>query len=151
LYIPLIHVRFANTDFALATALRQVRDSGTIDDQYLTSKDILFSYDISCAYMVNIVERFKARFPDLVSIVERFRFLVPLVHIHNHRENCTYRFSSAYVPGAGHFHGETAEHPWVELNQLAPQVRQMTTGHRQDTIIDHHGDWNFKKEVNMGM
>jgi len=127
-----------------------MKDQSIIDEQYLTSKDFLFSYDISCAYLVNIIDRFKARFPDLVSMVERFRFLVPLVHVHNHKENCTYRFSSAYIEGAGHFHGETVEHPWAELNQVAPQTRQMSAGHRHDTIIDHHGDWNFKKVVNMG-
>jgi hypothetical protein len=60
-----------------------------------------------------------------------------------------YLFSSAYIPGAGHKHGETAEMTWAEFNQLGPQTRQMNNGHRQDTIIDHFGDWNWKKTANM--
>jgi len=78
------------------------------------------------------------------------RYLVPLVHVQNHKDNCTYRYSSAYTPNAGHFHGETAEHTWAELNQIGTQTCQMNNGHRQDTLIDHSGDWNFKKLANMG-
>ena len=77
-------------------------------------------------------------------------WLIPLLHVQNHKDNCTYLFSSAYAEGAGHFHGETAEMPWVELNQLAPQTRQMNNGHRQDTIIDHQSHWNWAKTSNMG-
>ncbi|KAJ7889101.1 hypothetical protein B0H14DRAFT_3127089 [Mycena olivaceomarginata] len=32
-------------------------------------------------------------------------------------------------------------------NQLGPHVRQLNLGHRQDTIINHHGDWNYKKTM----
>ncbi|KAJ7067660.1 hypothetical protein C8F01DRAFT_1248023 [Mycena amicta] len=47
----------------------------------------------------------------------------------------------------GHFHGESAEQYWPEANQLGPHVRQMNNGHRQDTLINHHGDWNWKKTM----
>jgi hypothetical protein len=60
-----------------------------------------------------------------------------------------YEFSAAYTPSSGHFHGETAEQYWVELNQLGPQTRQMNNGHRQDCIIDSHSDWNWKKMMGM--
>ncbi|KAF9547927.1 hypothetical protein CPC08DRAFT_729608 [Agrocybe pediades] len=68
--------------------------------------------------------------------------------------NTDYAFAHAiqntkYKESAGHFQGETAEQPWIELNQLAPQTRQMNNGHRQDTIIDHHSFWNWLKTVNM--
>lgn len=62
-----------------------------------------------------------------------------------------YLFSSAYMKNAGHFHGETSEQAWPEINQLGGQTRQMNNGHRQDTLIDHHGDWNFKKTSNLGL
>lgn len=60
-----------------------------------------------------------------------------------------YCFASAYIANAGHFHGETAEHYWAESNQLGAQTRQMNNGHRQDTLIDHHRDWNWKKTAIM--
>ena len=62
-----------------------------------------------------------------------------------------YEYSCSYIEHAGYFHGETAEHEWVELNQVASQTRQMNNGHRQDVLIDHHSDWNWKKVANMGM
>lgn len=109
------------------------------------------SYDISCAYLVNVVPRFKQNFPDLVDAVKEIRWLIPLVHVQNHKDNCMYRHSSAYKMNAAHFHGETSEHAWPEINQLGGQTHQMNNGHRQDTLIDHHGDWNFKKMANLGL
>ena len=140
-------VRFANTDYALAHAIYQRRRLGVndVDLPFLESCDHLVSYDISCAYWVNAVDRFQKHFPDLVSEIERIRWLIPLVHVQNHKDNCMYCFASAYIPNAGHFHGETAEHYWAESNQLGAQTRQMNNGHRQDTLIDHHSDWNWKK------
>ncbi|KAJ7261662.1 hypothetical protein C8J57DRAFT_1232508 [Mycena rebaudengoi] len=63
-------------------------------------------------------------------------------------EVSTYDIAS-YMECVGHFHGETAEQYWPEANQLGPHVRQMNNGHRQDTMINHHGDWNHKKTMNM--
>ncbi|CAA7262273.1 unnamed protein product [Cyclocybe aegerita] len=146
--------RFANTDYALAMAIRQYtaqsHDAGRFKCSFITSCDHLISYDISCAYWVNMVDRFKRNFPDLVDTIRRIRFLIPLVHVQNHKDNCMYQFSSAYTDGTGHFHGETAEHIWPELNQLGAQTRQMNNGNRQETLSDHHNDWNWKKTANLG-
>ena len=146
-------LRFANTDYALAHALRQHKVVTGIHDElgFLKGADYLFSYDISCAYSVHLLDRFEERFPDLREAVSRIRYLIPLVHVQNHKDNCMYNFSSAYTICACHFHGETAEHVWPESNQIGPQTRQMNNGHRQDTIIDHSNDWNWKKKTHLGM
>ncbi|CAA7271018.1 unnamed protein product [Cyclocybe aegerita] len=145
--------RFANTDYALAMAIHQYttqsHDAGQFKCSFITSCDHLVSYDISCAYWVNVVDRFKRNFPDLVNAVHRIRFLIPLVHVQNHKDNCMYQFLSAYTDGVGHFHGETAEHVWPELNQLGAQTHQMNNGNRQETLSDHHNDWNWKKTANL--
>ncbi|KAJ7016353.1 hypothetical protein C8F04DRAFT_1202415 [Mycena alexandri] len=94
--------------------------------------DEVTTYDIACEYFVNLEKRFKAHFPD-----------------QGHQDSCTYLFGTAYMECIGHFHGETAEHYWPEANQLGPHVRQMNLGHRQDTIINHHGDWNHKKTMKL--
>ncbi|KAJ7457683.1 hypothetical protein FB451DRAFT_1183008, partial [Mycena latifolia] len=98
-------------------------------------------------YSVNIVERFEANddLKHLVPIIKRMRFSVPALHVQGHKLGCLYAYSTAYMLATTHFHGETAEHYWPELNQIGPQTRQMNGGHRQDTIINHHGDWNYKK------
>lgn len=142
-------LRFINTDYALAHALRQRQNLDDIDNKFITTCDQLVSYDVSCSYWINIVKRFRISFPDLVPAVERIRWLIPLVHVRNHKDNCMYNYASSYVVNAGHFHGETAEHYWPECNQLGGQIRQMNNGHRQETLIDHHSDWNWKKTMNM--
>jgi hypothetical protein len=128
----------------LAHFLRQLI---SLDDpqKYITALEILLLYDISCAYWVHLVECFEAHFPDLVDAVKRIRCLIPLVHVQNHKDNCTYLYSSAYTHNAGHFHRETAEQYWVELNPLGPQIRQMNHGRCHDTIINAHNHWNWKK------
>ncbi|EDR13065.1 uncharacterized protein LACBIDRAFT_322486 [Laccaria bicolor S238N-H82] len=120
--------KFANTDYALAHSIRQHWNRGTttIDADFLTSCNHLVSYDISCAYWVKAVDHFQQHFPDLVSDIEQIRWLIPLVHVQNHKDNCMYCFVSAYILNASHFHGETAEHYWAESNQLG---RQMNNGH----------------------
>jgi Kyakuja-Dileera-Zisupton transposase len=87
---------------------------------------------------------------DIAPLVERFRYTIPLLHIQNHNDNCTYMYSSAYTEGAGHFHGETAEHPWPYSNLFASQGRQMSHGNRHDLLNGVYGYWNFKKMVGLG-
>jgi hypothetical protein len=131
--------------------MREGEDVSELTQQFIRLCDHLFSYDNSCGYSVNAVDRFLEHFPEEAEFIQRMHWLIPLLHIQNHQDNCTYNFSCAYTEGACHFHGETAEMTWVELNQLAPQTRQMNNGHRQDTIIDHHSHWNWTKTSNMGM
>ncbi|KIM36002.1 hypothetical protein M413DRAFT_20657 [Hebeloma cylindrosporum] len=143
--------KHGNVDYALDHAILNTKPR-FVSELYLAFVricDHVFSYDNTCSLCVNAVSRFNKHFPGEAEFVENIRWLIPLLHVQNHKDNCTYLYSSAYVRGAGHFHGETTEMPWVELNQLAPQTRQMNNGHRQDTIIDHHSHWNWMKTSNM--
>jgi hypothetical protein len=130
--------------------MREGEEVSELVQQFIKLCDHVFSYDNSCGYSVNAVDRFLEHFPKEAEFIQRTRWLIPLLHVQNHQDNCMYNFSCAYVEGACHFQGETAEMTWVELNQLAPQTRQMNNGHRQDTIIDHHSHWNWMKTSNMG-
>ena len=147
--------RHGNVDYALDHAILNTKPD-PVSELYglylafVRKCDHVFSYDNACSLCVNAVQRFVDYFPGEAEFVENIRWLIPLLHVQNHKDNCTYLYSSAYVHGAGHFHGETAEMTWVELNQLAPQTRQMNNGHHQDTIIDHHSHWNWMKTSNMG-
>lgn len=129
--------------------MEQTKDLRT-GKPFINSAGYMSSYDMSCSYSINMHARFLERFPDVAPAIPKFTFLIPLVHVNNHKENCVYKYACSYMENAGHFHGETAEHEWAELNQVAPQTRQMNNGHRQDVLIDHHSDWNWKKVVNMG-
>ncbi|KAJ7480380.1 hypothetical protein B0H11DRAFT_1915796 [Mycena galericulata] len=141
-------VLFANTDKALAMDLEQHQPTESFQVTLrLEVEDIdqVSTYDIACEYFIHLEERFKKNFPHLVGMVKRMRWGVPALHVQGHQDSCTYLFGTAYMECVGHFHGETAEQYWPEANQLGPHVRQMNNGHRQDTMIVHHGDWNHQK------
>ncbi|KAJ7182285.1 hypothetical protein C8R43DRAFT_1115929 [Mycena crocata] len=145
--------RYVNVDTCLAHALRQKLGDGhrgefTFELEVELGKiDHVLSYDAMCQYSVKIVDRFEKNpdFKDLVPLIERTRFCIPALHVQGHQEGCMYAYSSAYMLATTHFHGETAEHYWPELNQLSSKTRQMNGGHRQDVIMHHHSDWNYKK------
>ncbi|KAJ7714457.1 hypothetical protein B0H14DRAFT_2546347 [Mycena olivaceomarginata] len=146
--------RFANADYALAMALRnrKPREKFTLKFQAeIGDLDEAATYDIACEYVVNLVSRFEKHFPDQLQSVKKMRWGVPALHVQGHQDSCTYLFGTAYMECVGHFHGETAEHYWPKANQLGPHVRQMNLGHRQDTIINHHGDWNHKKTMHLAV
>ncbi|KAF8189420.1 hypothetical protein K438DRAFT_1763643 [Mycena galopus ATCC 62051] len=143
--------KYANVDLALAQAIRQYITAKHVGNaQFIIefeSVDQVGSYDLACVYSVNVVERFMEYFPDLVPIVKKIRWAVPALHIQGHQANCMYEFGTCYMQATGHFHGKTAEVYWPELNQIGTQVTQQSGGHRQDTIMLHHNDWNYKKTV----
>ncbi|KAJ7436964.1 hypothetical protein B0H11DRAFT_1754208 [Mycena galericulata] len=145
--------RFANSDYALATCLRQHNGCGDMSFEFrmeVSDVDEVLTYDIACEYVVYIESRFQKYFPDVLDKVKKMRWGVPALHIQGHQESCMYEFGTAYLSCVGHFHGETAEQYWPEANQLGPHVRQMNNGHRQDTLIYHSNDWNFKKLADIG-
>ncbi|KAJ7256582.1 hypothetical protein C8J57DRAFT_1235441 [Mycena rebaudengoi] len=140
--------RFANADYAVAMALRNHKPTEDFSFKLqieVDDVDEAATYDIACAYVVNLEARFAKHFPDQLGSIKKMRWGVPALHVQGHQDSCTYLFGTAYMECIGHFHGETAEHYWPEANQLGPHVRQMNLGHQQDTMIQHHGDWNAKK------
>ncbi|KAF8189627.1 hypothetical protein K438DRAFT_2019047 [Mycena galopus ATCC 62051] len=147
--------RFVNVDAALAQGIYQKIARAPLTDLSIefqletSSVDRVVSYDIACQYSVNLKKRFEHSFPDLLPIIERLRWTIPALHVQGHHAVCMYAYAAAYKLATGHFHGETAEQYWPELNQIGPKVRQMNYGHRQDTIINHHNDWNHKKMIKM--
>jgi hypothetical protein len=111
------------------------------------------SYDADCIYRPNLFTRLSNNHPDVVHMLDNHlsAFIIPAVHIRNHKEACWYTYGGAYTPCIGHFFGETAEMIWPFMNQFAGQIRQMTNGHRQDTIIRNLGAWNWCKVQRIGI
>ncbi|KAJ7120641.1 hypothetical protein C8R46DRAFT_1203652 [Mycena filopes] len=142
--------RFCNTDKALAMELERHQPNESFEFKLQIEVDDInqvTTYDIACEYFINLEQRFAEHFPALVPRLKRMRWGVPALHVQGHQDSCTYLFGTAYMECVGHFHGESAEQYWPESNQLGPHVRQMNNGHRQDTMIFHHGDWNYKKTM----
>lgn len=82
----------------------------------------IFSYDCAFQYSINLIKHFKKDYPHLVEEVKCLCFAIPLIHVHNHKEDCTYLYTCIYLICLAHFHGETAEHVWPELNALCGQL-----------------------------
>ncbi|KAE9384315.1 hypothetical protein BT96DRAFT_1008199 [Gymnopus androsaceus JB14] len=135
------------TDLAWKHSLSHTRHNR--DCSHHGTTDRMLSYDCMCQYCVNLVKRFTRNFPDLKHIAERVRCSIPALHIEGHKDRCKYEFHSAYIPGAGHFHGEGIETPWAELNQVGAATRQMNHGHRMGVITAHYTYWNWLKTVKM--
>ncbi|KAF9028094.1 hypothetical protein BDP27DRAFT_1167014, partial [Rhodocollybia butyracea] len=104
-----------------------------------------FSYDCNCQYNINLCHRFQEFFPDYFPLIEHIRCSIPAMHIEDHRRRCGCEYHPAYCPNYGHFHGETAEQPWVEINQLGASVLQMNSGHCMDYLSFHYSYWNWTK------
>lgn len=114
-----------------------------------TAPPTVFSYDCACQYSIKLIEHFEEDYPHLAEEMKCLRFAIPLVHVHNHKDDCTYLFACIYLVCLAHFHGETAEHVWPELNTLCGQLSQMNRGPREELIIAHSGYWNHKKLMTM--
>jgi hypothetical protein len=73
-----------------------------------------------------------------------------LFHVHNHKEECFYRFASSFIPGAGIVAGEILESLWAGLNRISPATQTATLAHQAEVIDDHTSDSNHKKTLGMG-
>ncbi|KAJ7156652.1 hypothetical protein C8R46DRAFT_1226130 [Mycena filopes] len=125
--------RYANVDLALARAIRQKLREGYRGEATFSFNDE--EIDRIGSYTT----------PPAMHIVKQMRWAVPALHIYGHGDECQYNFATCYMVATGHFHGESAEHYWPELNQIGPQVTQMSGGRRQDVITLDHNAWNLKK------
>ncbi|KAK7015430.1 CxC2 domain-containing protein [Favolaschia claudopus] len=145
--------KFSNGDYALVSSLRLYNGRGKMTFELrfeIDDVDEMATYDIACEYTIHLESRIAKNFPDVLVKVKKMRWGVSSLHIQGHQEDCMYKYGTAYLSCVGHLHGETAEQWWPEANQLGPHVRQMNNGHRQDTIIDHQNDWNYKKTAGIG-
>ncbi|KAK0211996.1 hypothetical protein IW262DRAFT_1467410 [Armillaria fumosa] len=135
--------QFHNTDAALFEALEQrMYNRSTLD------LDIMLSYDCNCSYHVNLAKHFEnTTFDRVRDCLARMRYMIPDLHVNGHNDDCIYRYGSAYMECNGHNHMEGIEQLWIGLNMLATQTCQMNNGFRQDTLINHHGDHNWKKTI----
>jgi hypothetical protein len=109
----------------------------------------MLSYDAMCQYHVKLPERFRQRFPQMIPLIDEMRYMIPVLHLQDHQEQCEYKFGPYYMLGGAHYYGEHAESIWAEYNQVGGRTRQMTPGHRHDTLNEHHADWNWKKFITL--
>lgn len=103
-------------------------------------------YDIACQYFVHFYERVGHLLPEGLAVDRA----IGLFHVHDHKEECFFRFATSFIPGAGVVAGEILESLWANLNTISPTVRTATLAHRAEMLDDHCSDSNFKKLLGMG-
>lgn len=112
-------------------------------------RKILDIYDVMCQYFKKLGLRFdRSEFltmPDF--IIDK---AIGQFHVHGHKDVCYFRFSTAFIPGAGEVDGEGCERLWAVLNKISWSARTTTLAHRAEILDDHTNDSNWKKLTNIG-
>jgi Kyakuja-Dileera-Zisupton transposase len=132
--------RFLNADYALSGALKGCEKI----------QRICLSYDVACGYLVHAVDRFRKHFPDQLSLLQSILFLIPKAHLVGHQELCQLLYSFNYTDEVGRTHGEVVEQGWWKGNENAASTREMSPGHRHDTLNDQHSAMNLDKIIGLG-
>lgn len=131
-----------NIDYSLCQALNAT-NIGDI-------KDVITYYDINCMFSKNFDSRVR-RNPYLS--VEGHITITPgigLLHVTEHKPECSPRYAPTFIRGAGLVAGEILESLWSSLNGCAPSTRTASAANRAETLDDHMNDSNWGKLVNIG-
>ena len=70
-------------------------------------------------------------------------------HVHGHKEQCFFWYSTTFIPGTGITAGEIHESLWSTLNSISPTVHTAMLAHHAEVLDDHACDSNHKKLVGM--
>ncbi|KAI0093358.1 hypothetical protein BDY19DRAFT_859710, partial [Irpex rosettiformis] len=115
------------------------------------------AYDINCQYRIKFWERlekiqkkFSVAQNSSLRSIRRFdipstRAGVGKFHEPAHKLDCRLLNSFHYLPGAGQTDGEAPERIWASTTSLGIRTREMTPGHRHDTINYFHDDMNWRR------
>jgi len=134
-------VRYINMDYLFFLSLKG-------DDEL----PLVVSYDIACQWFKYLRERMD-NYSEYIRIDldnRKITFLVPKFHLPAHIAACQIAFSFHLTKGVGNTDGEAPERGWSDINAIALQTKQMGPGSRRDTIDNHFGDWNYKKNIGLG-
>ncbi|KAI6003269.1 hypothetical protein F5J12DRAFT_783695 [Pisolithus orientalis] len=133
--------RYVNMDYAFASALHH--SDVTV---------LKVSYDIACQWHKKLYQWMDQMPPSLQSNLHDWAvtFLVPKFHLPAHIASCQWSFSFNWTKGVGQTDGKEPEHGWANLNPTASSMKTMGPSHRQDTLDDYFGDWNWKKLIGLG-
>jgi Kyakuja-Dileera-Zisupton transposase len=136
--------RQMNMDYSLCQTVKVVVDGGI--------KRLVYFYDISCSYCVNLGDRIaksdgRLSLPEALEII----FGIGQFHVHGHQETCFGRFSPVFIEGIGWVSGEIVESNWSLINPVGLTCTTMTAAHRYEVLDAKMLDLNWKKMTHLGM
>ncbi|KAK1221214.1 hypothetical protein PQX77_015973 [Marasmius sp. AFHP31] len=134
---------FTYTNKAFAHAISHTHHDR--DDSHFGSCDDCLAYDCNCQYCVNMWSHFEKTCPEILHIARRLCFTIGPMHLPDHKDECMFLFSAAYMICMGEFNGDSGEQVWAMSNRLGPFTRQMNEGHRHNIISAWFLYWNWLK------
>ncbi|PPQ76569.1 hypothetical protein CVT24_010515 [Panaeolus cyanescens] len=137
--------RFSVMDYVFASAIKQ---------GFSSLSDVLISYDISCQWFVNLMNRMKeATWPTHLKLPESLKLVpaIPKLHEPMHAQGQNHQqYSLNYIPGVGLLDGECPERGWGPHNAMGNSTKSNGPGSRSDIIDAVFNWWNWLKAINMG-
>ncbi|KAF8805303.1 hypothetical protein BYT27DRAFT_7224958 [Phlegmacium glaucopus] len=112
-----------NVDFALLNALKSTHVE--------PEQGVLLIYDIACQYFIHLQDRIASWLPFGLDIDAA----IGLFHVHAHKDQCFFQYTTSFIPGAAIVAGEILESLWSSLNAISPTARTATLAHRTLGII----------------
>jgi hypothetical protein len=77
-------------------------------------------------------------------------FAIPKAHNINHETACQDPHSLNFIPGSGRTDAESSERSWSVSNHIASSTKEMGPGSYRDTIDNHLGSQNHRKNIGLG-
>ncbi|KAG8702211.1 hypothetical protein FRC08_003634, partial [Ceratobasidium sp. 394] len=132
--------RFAYTDYAIASVMKQLRDEGC--------DNVGVYYDIYCHWSRHWWTR-AARLPTPITKPAHFIGGIPKYHLAGHTDSCYIRFSLNNMPGVGRLDAEGCERLWADANQASRSTANKGSGSRLDALNHIFQDWNWRKTTSI--
>ncbi|KAG9013177.1 hypothetical protein FRB90_006149 [Tulasnella sp. 427] len=127
--------RYPNTDCCVIAGLKAAQGLNTA---FLT-------YDIWCKYSVNLEKRLAlGGAPSFSELELQVLGAIPKFHIGAHGSGCYPKYSLNFMSNVGRTHGERVEQAWADLGRAKYITREMTPGHRKDTLNGMFSHHNWK-------
>ncbi|KIO33174.1 hypothetical protein M407DRAFT_18033 [Tulasnella calospora MUT 4182] len=129
--------------------------SGPLNHSYAAGlRYFVITYDIACKYGVNFKSRCCTPTCNFVLIpTEKGEintiFCVNKFHQESHEDGCAAKNALEYTKYVGRTCGEGVETIWAKMNWLRYTTREMSPGHRIETLSEHFNDWNWQKTSNL--
>ncbi|KAI1782416.1 hypothetical protein LXA43DRAFT_905863 [Ganoderma leucocontextum] len=136
--------KYLYVDFAVVSALQH----------YIDLDLIVACYDIICQYIINFRKRLGKEFTEemiaeLASIISaelpKMHAGVGKYHLPMHTKDCQKKFSLHLLPGACMDDGEWDERHWGIISPTSRRLKEMSVGHREDTMNDLSDDQNVQR------
>ncbi|KAG9031330.1 hypothetical protein FS837_003010, partial [Tulasnella sp. UAMH 9824] len=129
--------------------------AGPLNHSYAAGlRYFVITYDIACKYGVNFKSRCCTPTCQFVLIPMKqgelnVIFCVNKFHQESHEDGCAAKNALEYTQYVGRTCGEGVETIWAKMNWLRYSTREMSPGHRIETLSEHFNDWNWQKTLNI--